>query len=170
MFLTFLREGAVHDAGLSAAKTWLHPALGGTATLASYGVDAHRRPLGLVQAEARAAVPAAHVAFMAERPLWHEASEVLFVHAGIRPGLPLGEQAEDDLVWIRDGFLEDDTRHPWLVVHGHTVVEAPTHFGNRVALDAGAGFGRPLVAAVFEGREGFLLTSAGRAPLRPDRR
>ena len=168
MFRSFLDEPRAPDMRLRADVSWLHPNLGGAATLRSYGVeDAVRRPVEEVHAEAVERVPASHRAFLALMPLWRERGEALFVHAGILPDMPLELQEEDDLVWIRDGFLDDATAHPWLVVHGHTVVEAPTHFGNRVALDTGAGYGRALTAAVFEGRSGWVLTDDGREPLEP---
>ena len=52
-------------------------------------------------------------------------------------------------------------------MHGHTVVEEPTHYGNRVDLDSGAGHGGPLTAAVFEGLDAWVLTDRGRVPLPP---
>ena len=167
MFRNFLQDGRVGDAGLREDQHWLQPSLGGIATLASYGVRVEGRPLPQVRAAAQAAVPDEHVAFLAGRPLWHATDELLFVHAGIRPGVPLEIQNEEDLVWIREPFLSDDRDHGRLVVHGHTALEAPVHFGNRVDLDGGAAFGGPLAAAVFEGRECWLLTDTGREPLRP---
>ena len=168
MFRAFLDAPREPDLRLRAELSWLHPNLGGTMTLASYGVEgAGRRPIEEVHAEAVERVPAAHRAFLAGMPLWSERGEVLFVHAGILPDMPLELQEEDDLVWIRDGFLDDPMPHPWLVVHGHTVVEAPTHFGNRVDLDSGAAYGGPLTAAVFEGRDAWVLTDDGRIPLEP---
>lgn len=91
----------------------------------------------------------------------------MFVHAGVRPGVPLDAQVEDDLVWIRSPFLEDTRNHGALIVHGHTALDAATHHGNRVNLDTGAGYGRPITAAIFEGRDAFILTDEGRVPLRP---
>ena len=70
-------------------------------------------------------------------------------------------------MWIRKGFLEDGTDHGVLVVHGHTALDAPAHHGNRVNLDGGAGYGRPLVAAAIEGRDVWVLSEDGREPLRP---
>jgi serine/threonine protein phosphatase 1 len=70
-------------------------------------------------------------------------------------------------MWIRDGFLDHAAPHPWLVVHGHTALDHPAHFGNRIDLDGGAGFGRPLWPAVFEGRDCWLLTETGRERLEP---
>ena len=76
---------------------------------------------------------------------------MIFVHAGIRPGFPIEAQDAEDLMWIRDEFLWQLNDHEALIVHGHTPVEAPTHYGNRVNIDTGAGWGRALVPVVFEG-------------------
>jgi len=168
MFQRYLEDRRNHDPRLRRDLDWRHPRLGGLTTLASYGVDGDlTRDQVQVHAEATAAVPAAHRAFLAARPLMHVTDDVVFVHAGIRPGVPLAAQKEDDLVWIRDEFLPDRRDHGRLVVHGHTVVDAPEHWGNRVNLDSGAGQGRSLSAAVFEGRDVWLLTDAGRVPLLP---
>ncbi len=166
MFREFVSDGRTANSRLRSDLNWLHPSLGGATTLRSYGVESAGRPLAGVQAEAVEAVPDDHFEFLASLQLWHETAELLFVHAGIRPGIPLARQSEDDLVWIRDGFLEYARPHPWLVVHGHTALPEPAHFGNRVDLDGGAAFGNPLAAAVFEGREVWLLNQTGRRPLR----
>ncbi len=164
----FMGDHAHQDPRLWHELTWLHPRLGGVETLASYGVeDAGRRPILDVHADAVAAVPDVHTRFLNDLPLYHETEELIFVHAGIRPGIPMRQQTEHDLIWIRDGFLEDDTDHGKLVVHGHTALEEPTHFGNRIDLDSGAGYFRPLTAAVFEGRTCWILTDTGRVLLLP---
>lgn len=170
MFSLFLDDPGARDAGLRAIHSWLHPRIGGAATLASYGVRAPGdRPLAGVHADALAAIPPAHRAFLAGLPAHHRLGDLLFVHAGIRPGVALPAQTETDLVWIREPFLSHPGPHPWLVVHGHTAVPAPEHRGNRVNLDSGAAYAGPLSAAVFEGGEAFLLTPAGRQRLsRPD--
>ena len=105
---------------------------------------------------------------IAALPRWHRAAGHLFVHAGIRPGIAIEDQAEDDLVWIREGWLEDTRDHGQMVVHGHTALDAPQHHGNRINLDGGAAYGRPLVPAVLDGGEWFLLDEDGRSPLRED--
>lgn len=167
MFCRFVRSGTVHDDRIKSGLGWLHPRLGGVDTLASYGVTAtEARPRDARRAAAEA-VPPEDLTFLEALPLVHETDELIFVHAGIRPGVPLAEQEEDDLIWIRDGFLDDDTDHGRLVVHGHTALDAPQHFGNRIDLDGGAGYGRPLVPVAFEGTDCFLLTDTGRVPLRP---
>lgn len=168
MFAGFLQDIRYHDAGLRSELAWLHPRLGGSATLASYGVaNAGDRPIAPVHAEAVAAVPPAHGQFLQSRPAWLLRGEVLFVHAGIRPGVDLHDQTEDDLVWIRSPFLEDRRDHGVLVVHGHTALDQPAHRGNRVNLDSGAAYGGPLTVAVFEGRDVWTLADKGRVPLVP---
>ena len=168
MFQRYLEDGRVHDPRVVSGVDWLSQRLGGRETLASYGVDtdAGHDPAALLAA-AREAVPPAHLAFLQAMPLLHMAGELLFVHAGIAPGVPLADQTEDDLLWIRDPFLNHTESHPWLVVHGHTALDAPRHHGNRINLDSGAGYGRPLTVAVFEGAQVWTLEADGRHPLTP---
>ncbi|SES05279.1 serine/threonine protein phosphatase 1 [Tranquillimonas rosea] len=168
MFQGFLETPDFQDPRLRPELGWLDPRLGGTETLRSYGVeDADQRASREVWDEAQGAVPEAHLRFLQGLPLMHVTDEIIYVHAGIRPGVPLDRQVEDDLVWIRDGFLNDNRSHGRLVVHGHTVVERATHFGNRVDLDTGAGYGDPMTAAVIEGRDVYVLEEDGRRKLRP---
>lgn len=168
LFARFLRKGCIDHVRIRSGVTWLHPRLGGLDTLRSYGIDATGNvPADKLFRAAGKAVPKAHLRFLEELPRWHERGGLLFVHAGLRPGVPLVAQDPDDLNWIRDPFLDHPDPWPWLVVHGDTALKQPRHFGNRIDLDGGAGFGRPLHAAVFEGRECWLLTDKGRVPLRP---
>ena len=168
MFTNYLTDLNSHDMGLRIDMSWLHPRIGGSATLASYGVvNAGDRPIAPVHAEAVAAVPQNHRTFLAGLPVMYRRGDVIFVHAGIRPGIAMAQQTEDDLVWIRQEFLNDTRNHGALIVHGHTVVEAPTHYGNRVNLDSGAAYGGPLSAVVIEGEDVFHLTEDGRVPLVP---
>ena len=166
MFVDFLSG---RDAeGAWDGSDWLRPSLGGAATLASYGVaQTLGRSAAEVRAEALAQVPEAHREFLAGLPLWYRAGEALYVHAGIRPGVPLEAQVEQDLIWIRARFLFDTTDHGALIVHGHTPVEAVTHYGNRLNIDTGAGFGRALSAVAVDGRRAWLLTPEGRQALSP---
>lgn len=169
MFALFLADPAARDPGLRAQLSYLHPAIGGAETLASYGVRrAADRPVAKVHADAQAAVPEAHRAFLAGLPTHLERGPVLFVHAGIRPEVALDAQSETDLVWIRAPFLDHPGPHPWLVVHGHTAIEAPRHYGHRVNIDSRAAYGGPLTAVVVEERAVFLLGPDGRRPLEPE--
>ena len=168
MLTGYLADRRWHDPGLRPNLSWLHPRIGGAATLASYGVrNAADRPLAPLHAEAVAAVPLAHRAFLEGLPTSLRRGAAIFVHAGIRPGIAVERQDETDLVWIRTAFLEDTRDHGALIVHGHTAIDQPTHYGNRLNLDSGAAYGGPLSSVVIEGREAFHLTRAGRVRLRP---
>lgn len=156
------------DPHLLVGYHWFHPRLGGTDTALSYGVtlpDKVRQKE--LAAELRAAVPHAHLEFLRGLHLSHGAAGKIFVHAGLRPGVALADQDEDDLLWIREPFLDDPRDHGALVVHGHTALDDPAHHGNRVNLDSGAGYGRPLTAAVFDTDGVFVLEPTGRRPLAP---
>jgi serine/threonine protein phosphatase 1 len=167
-FGNYLRSGAQTDARLRVGMTWLNSRMGGDATLRSYGVEKSlfQRDSAFLAA-AQKVVPEAHVTFIEELPLTYETPDLRFVHAGIRPGLPMSDQIEDDLLWIREEFLVDTRDHGKLIVHGHTPVDAPMHCGNRVNLDTGAGYGDPLTAAVFEGRDCWILHDNRRERLLP---
>ncbi|MBT9383973.1 serine/threonine protein phosphatase [Pseudooceanicola sp. CBS1P-1] len=173
MFRAALDEGQLHHPAIKSGRSWFDPALGGPETLKSYGVDmSEGRSIAEILAEARARVPESHRTFLRATPLWAERADVLFVHAGLRPGVALSDQVIADLTWIREPFYAVTEPFPWLIVHGHTVVDVPSHFGNRIDLDTGAG-ARPaprhLTVAAFEGRDCFILTDQGRQPLLPDR-
>ena len=166
MFGLFIDDPLAVDPGLKSALSYLNPRIGGQATLASYGVpNAQDRPIAKVHDEALARVPQEHLDFLAALPLYHSRGECLFVHAGLRPDIPLPDQTEDDLLWIREPFLSDRRDHGPLIVHGHTAIAAAVHYGNRVNLDSGAGYGNPLTVVVIEGRQVWLLGPGGRVPL-----
>ncbi|OWU86128.1 hypothetical protein ATO6_04530 [Oceanicola sp. 22II-s10i] len=173
MMLNYLTDGTDTDPRMRATARWSHPRLGGVA-MQSYGIDPDPdlAPEDLQRAFA-AAVPDHHAEFLASLVYAHEREGLLFVHAGIKPGLPVDQQSNDDLIWIRDEFLLDPGPHPWLVIHGHTPVPAARHFGPHIDLDAGAGLGRDLVVAVMEEGECFMITEKGHEllppqPLAPD--
>lgn len=162
----FVEMATVRDPCTKSGLHWLNPRLGGDATLASYGVQAtENSDMADIHAQAVKAVPQAHLTFLQNLPVRHETEHLFFAHAGVRPGVALKDQVEDDLLWIRDGFLKDPRDHGKLIVHGHTAIDAPMHYGNRINLDGGSGYGRPLYPAVFEGRQCWLLTRGGRVPL-----
>jgi len=168
MFRRFLRDPFEPEPGLRADLSWLHPRLGGVETLQSYGIHAPGdRPVAKVHADADAAVPQAHRDFLDTRPTSHRIGDLLFVHAGIRPGIALADQTETDLIWIRDPFLLEPASHGPLIIHGHTAIDTPTHYGNRVNIDSSAAYGGPLSAVVIEGQDVFHLTPQGRVRLQP---
>jgi serine/threonine protein phosphatase 1 len=168
MFQNYIEDARLHDARVVSGVDWLNPRLGGVATLESYGIaDAGKRSSDELIKATREAVPSSHLQFLRDMPLFHQVGSLLFVHAGIAPGIPLERQTEDDLLWIRAPFLDYTKPHPWLVVHGHTALEAPAHYGNRINLDSGAGYDRPLTVAVFEQGHVWTLEADGRHELAP---
>ncbi|WP_289040394.1 metallophosphoesterase [uncultured Aliiroseovarius sp.] len=163
MMAMFLRDPSMVDPHLLVGHNWLHPRIGGVRTMESYGVEVPEDiRMYQLHPTARAAVPAAHHAFLEHLPAMHRLGDLCFVHAGIRPGVPLDAQSEDDLCWIRKPFHVSTADHGALIVHGHTPVNKVTHYGNRLNIDTGAGHGKALSAVVIEGREAWLLTSEGR--------
>lgn len=154
------------DAHLLIGYHWFHERIGGLETAQSYGVDVPERIRQKeLAAEFRAALPDGHLAFLQGLQLSHREMGKFFVHAGVRPGVPLADQDEEDLLWIRQEFLEDTRDHGALIVHGHTPVKAPELKPNRLNLDTGAGYGRPMSIAVFEADEIFALERSGRVRL-----
>lgn len=154
------------DAHLLVGYHWFHENIGGLETAQSYGVDVPERIRQKeLAAEFRAALPDGHLDFLQGLQLSHREMGKFFVHAGVRPGVPLAEQDEEDLLWIRQEFLKDTRDHGALIVHGHTPVKAPELKPNRLNLDTGAGYGRPMSIAVFEADEIFALEPSGRVRL-----
>ena len=81
-------------------------------------------------------------------------------HAGIRPGVPLQRQSDEDLLWIRDEFLDSRIDFGKTVVHGHSPSEDPEVRPNRINVDTGAFMTGRLTCAVLErGRVRFLTAT-----------
>lgn len=162
----FVEDANWRDPVLRPDYTWLHPRMGGWETLNSYGVEGPGDlRLPHLQALVRRNLPPAHHRFLADLPLYHQIDEVLFVHAGIRPGIPLAEQTEDDLIWIRQPFHDYMEPYGPLIIHGHTVIDAVTHYGNRINIDTGAAYGHDLSAILIEDGQVWVLEPEGRRPL-----
>lgn len=139
---------------------WL--GFGGAECAQSYGLDpamlAAIEP-DMAAARLREAVPTAHRRFLKGFADSFRFGDYLFVHAGIRPGVPLEEQAARDLRWIRAPFLDDLKDHGMMVVHGHTIVPAVDERPNRIAIDTGAYRTGRLTAIGIEGRDRWFLSA-----------
>lgn len=144
---------------------WLNPAMGGNATLASYGVPgATDFDPGATRDAFAAALPPSHLAFIERCQLWFRVGSYVFAHAGIRPGIPMERQTRDDLIWIRDGFLNSTADFGFKVVHGHTIVPMVEHHPNRIAVDTGAFRTGTLSCLVLDGEDVSLLEPTGLRP------
>lgn len=159
-YLRFLQDAAF-------GPTWAE--YGGGPTLASYGVAP---PMTRTDMEAwtaardafELAVPAAHLEFMQKLELMITVGDYVFVHAGLRPGLPLAQQTERDLLWIRQEFLEAPGPFPKIVVHGHTPMEEPQLSRHRLGLDTGAYATNVLTAIRLDDQGQRVMQARGRAP------
>jgi serine/threonine protein phosphatase 1 len=136
---------------------------GAPETLLSYGVRPPRfddaNEFARARNELNRACPSSHLKFLNSLKLLYEDGDYLFVHAGIRPGIAIGQQSDEDLMWIRDDFLMSDRLFDKVVVHGHTPTEKPVRRPNRLGLDTGAHATGRLTAAILEGdKVSFLST------------
>ncbi len=143
-------------------KVWCR--YGGVTTLLSYGIDIRRmndaerlQNAQSIAEEFRRMAPAAHKAFIASLELTYLCGDYLFVHAGIRPGITLQNQAQRDLIMIREPFLSSDADHGHVVVHGHTPVDEVHYQHNRIGIDTGAVFGGRLTALALENDQRWLI-------------
>ena len=128
---------------------------GGLETLLSYElkptISPDRREQVRLADQLAGAIPPQHLNFLASLDLSFCCGDFLFVHAGVRPGVPIEEQTEDDLLWIREEFLAHEQPFERFVVHGHTPVNAPDLRSNRINIDTGAFATGRLTCIVIEG-------------------
>jgi serine/threonine protein phosphatase 1 len=136
--------------------------IGGRETLLSYGVSPaayDRADFAELCALMAAHVPVEDIAFLRSfRDTWRS-GDYLFVHAGIKPGVPIEEQRPADMRWIRDRFLDDPRDHGVTVVHGHSITPEVEDLPNRIGIDTGAYASGRLTAVVLEGSERRFLSS-----------
>ena len=115
---------------------------GGLQTLMSYGIQPSLNPDATEQAdlisELIEVMPGDHLRFLQELKPSFLCGDFFFVHAGVRPGIPLKEQQEADLLWIRNEFLDSEENFGKFIVHGHTPVREPDIRPNRINIDTGA--------------------------------
>jgi serine/threonine protein phosphatase 1 len=129
----------------------------------SYGVVPRFNP-SKEQLEALAtslykSMPAAHVEFLDRLQTWFECGDYLFVHAGVRPGVPLAQQHEKDLLWIRDEFLKSKEDFGKIVIHGHTPVATAEICPNRINIDTGAYASGLLTCLILEAEKSWLIAA-----------
>ena len=129
--------------------------IGGLETLMSYGLKPSLNPDAEAQKDLAKALngvlPDSHRRFLAGLRSSFTCGDYFFVHAGVRPGIPLARQNEEDLLWIRDEFLLHEDRFEKLVVHGHTPVHQIDIRPNRINIDTGAYATGRLSCLILEG-------------------
>lgn len=136
---------------------------GGLQTLVSYGVQLHRNG-GKIDWDRAAeefaiALPRRHLDFVSSLSLFEVVGDYVFVHAGVRPRIPLQYQSEKDLLWIREEFTAAGRALPQTVVYGHTPGEEVAIGDGRIGLDTGAYLTGKLTAAGFKGEDVWFLST-----------
>jgi serine/threonine protein phosphatase 1 len=144
---------------------WLEQ--GGTETLASYGVPAdmlRRLDNRTAQQIAASYIPVEHLDYLNALPVLLDTPAALFAHAGLRPGVGVAHQSDDDLLWYRDQFAADYAEFGRPVVHGHTMRDTPLVTPWRIAIDTAAvRSGRLTAVRIATGQPPKLFSTAGAA-------
>jgi serine/threonine protein phosphatase 1 len=150
-------------------KDWLK--FGGAQCASSYGIDPDRlrRMRGSEGIELlKRRIPGEQRKFLSSFVDTASFGNYLFVHAGVRPGVPLANQVAQDLRWIRMPFLSDDSDHGRIVVHGHTISEEVEVRANRIGVDTGAYRSGVLSAVGLQGDERWLIQTGTPGADRPE--
>lgn len=153
MFLNFLE-------GPRRGHEWLSH--GGVDTLTSYGArdDERRTSSAVLSSLASSHIPDDHLAFLRSLPHMVRYGQYAFVHAGIRPGIPLDQQDSRDLLWIRQGFLDQSLDPDLTIVHGHTPGREPVVAPGRICVDTGAyAYGQLTAVRLRAGAEPVFLSA-----------
>ena len=96
--------------------------------------------------------------------------QYLFVHAGVRPGVPIDKQKPMDLLWIRQPFLNKGNHDlPYVVVHGHTFRQdfRVTRLPHRIGIDTGAFISGKLTALILDPTAGDYQGTGNARDLEP---
>ena len=113
---------------------------GGTATIQSYWGSQWDR--------SSRRLPVEHAGFFRELHLYYETEDYIFVHGGLRPGVPLAAQVEEDLLWIREEFIFSEEDFGRRIIFGHTPFRSPLVMPNKIGIDTGAVYGNKLTCLI----------------------
>jgi len=140
----------------SILEDWLR--FGGRETLLSYGVNPSSSGAGSgIISALRENMPPSHIDFIERLETFTTVGDYFFCHAGVKPGVELDKQTEQDLIWIRYEFLSHKEPHGKIIVHGHTISPEPELRPNRINIDTGAYATGRLTALALEGSKRWLL-------------
>jgi serine/threonine protein phosphatase 1 len=139
--------------------------LGGIETLMSYGIkpsmNADGPELRKLAKRFEAALPPGHSRFLSNLRTSFCCGDFFFVHAGVKPGVPLERQREEDMLWIREDFLLHEEDFGRMIVHGHTPVREPDFHSNRINIDTGAYSTGKLTCLIIERDQFAVLSTPG---------
>ncbi len=134
MFLDYLKEGPLSKAFVN---------FGGISTLESYGISPKCETK-----ERKHLVPFSHLQFIQSLPISFEISDFFLVHAGVKPGISLDNQKEEDMLWIRHEFIRSDYNWGKRIIFGHTPFDSPFIMPNKIGIDTGAVYGGRLTCLI----------------------
>jgi len=138
IFLKGNHEKMLLDYYIHQKDQMLYVANGGAETIASYVEGGIGRKAFIL--------PEDHLEFLLSLRLFHETDDYIFVHAGLRDGVPLQKQSEEDLLWIREEFIYSAYDWNKRVIFGHTALETPFVTPGKIGIDTGAVYGNKLTA------------------------
>lgn len=144
---------------LEGGRSWM--SLGGLTTLASYGVTPptlfNMDKLEHVHKELVKKIPESHRSFLENTVYSVTYGDYYFVHAGVRPGIPLAKQRPEDQMYIRGDFLFYEKTFGKIIVHGHTIKPKPDVKKNRIGIDTGAFATGELTCLILDGSKRSIL-------------
>ena len=139
---------------------------GGIETLKSYGIkeisrEDKKNNYPELQNQLLKKIPKNHISFFKSTlQLTYEIKDYLFVHAGVRFNTPINKQKKQDLLWIREPFLSEDTNYEKIIVHGHSINEKdPEIKPNRIGIDTGAYYTDILTCFVISDNKTYFLNT-----------
>lgn len=152
---------SAYNGDMNALKFWIE--FGGEATLIDFG--ACRSNIRMANEYSildllHEHIPSDIIDWMSRLPVYYQSGDYVFVHAGIRPGIPLRRQKKSDLLWIRKDFLDDETDHGAVVVHGHTPSRTVVVKPNRIGVDTDAYQSDILSALVLQDERRWILDTS----------
>ena len=149
VYLTGSHEYAMLHAKSDEYYNYLFWNYGGDATAESYGGFDN--------------IMKVHGNFFNSLKFYHIIGKYLFIHAGVRIGVPLEEQSEEDMVYIRSAFYTKRHHLPYKIIFGHTEFDSPQVQADKICIDTGCGKYKnaPLTAIVIDknGNESFVASN-----------
>jgi serine/threonine protein phosphatase 1 len=112
---------------------------GGQATLFAYGISLSEK-----SRDRKVKIPSEHLDFYKSLLPYYESGNYLFIHAGLKPGMPLSKQATHSLLWLRHEFIDSDYDFGKMIIFGHTPLSYPLVMPNKIGIDTGAVHGGKL--------------------------
>lgn len=99
---------------------------------------------GYTDANGNISVPQSHFDFFNSLQLYYETDDYVFVHAGLREGVPFEKQKPEDLLWIRKSFIDSNYDFGKRIIFGHTPYAEVLIKDNKIGIDTGAVYGYKL--------------------------